>query len=49
MQYMMEGTTDRFGSRMVVDLNPISLAEKIVADFRERRTKLGWKLPEKNS
>lgn len=43
MNYMMEGTVERFGSKMVVDLNHLSLAEKIVQDFKQKRNQLGWK------
>jgi carbon-monoxide dehydrogenase catalytic subunit len=42
MNYVLDGGLERFGSRMVVDTAPLTLAEKIVSDLKEKRTKLGW-------
>ncbi|WP_195988369.1 anaerobic carbon-monoxide dehydrogenase catalytic subunit [Clostridium sp. D53t1_180928_C8] len=42
LNFMKTGTKDILGSTMTVDINPISLANKIVEDLKEKREKLGW-------
>jgi len=44
MDYVLDGGFERFGSRMVVDTDPLALANKLVLDIEEKRKKLGWKL-----
>ena len=39
---MKTGTKDILGSTMTVDTDPISLANKIIEDLKEKRVKLGW-------
>jgi carbon-monoxide dehydrogenase catalytic subunit len=41
-KYFYEDTKDILGAVMVVDINPQSLALKIVDDFNIRRKNLGW-------
>lgn len=42
LNFMKTGTKEILGSTMNVDTNPISLASKIIEDFKEKRKKLGW-------
>nr|WP_034243186.1 anaerobic carbon-monoxide dehydrogenase catalytic subunit [Lachnoanaerobaculum sp. OBRC5-5] len=42
IEFLKEGTKELLGSVMVVDTNPDSLGEKIVADIIEKRKALGW-------
>lgn len=42
INFLKEGTREMLGSVMNVDTDPIKLGEKIVADMREKRKKLGW-------
>ena len=42
MDYMYKGTKETLGSTMNVDVDPISLANKILEDLKEKRTALGW-------
>ena len=39
---MANGTLPILGSKMVVNLDPVALAENIVADMKVKREKLGW-------
>lgn len=41
-RFLDEGTRELLGGGMVVDLDPASLARRIVADLDKRREKLGW-------
>ncbi|MDE6034578.1 MAG: anaerobic carbon-monoxide dehydrogenase catalytic subunit [Ruminococcus sp.] len=43
IEFLKEGTKEILGSAMHVDTDPVALAEKIVADMKEQRKKLGWK------
>ena len=47
IEFLKEGTKELLGSVMVVDTNPDSLGEKIVADIIEKRKALGWAVPDK--
>jgi carbon-monoxide dehydrogenase, catalytic subunit len=40
---MANGTLPILGSKMVVNLDPVALAENIVADMKAKREKLGWR------
>lgn len=42
MNFMYKGTKETLGSTMNVDTDPIKLAEKIIADLKEKRKALGW-------
>ena len=42
LNFMKTGTKDILGSTMTVDTDPISLANKIIEDLKEKRVKLGW-------
>ena len=42
IEFLKHGTKDILGSTMNVDTDPRRLAEKIVADLKEKRKKLGW-------
>jgi len=42
MNFVLTGTKDTLGSTMNVDVDPAKLAEKILADLKEKRTALGW-------
>ena len=42
MAYVLEGGAERFGSRMVVDTDPVALGGKIVSDMDAARKDLGW-------
>ena len=46
IEFLKEGTKELLGSVMVVDTNPDSLGEKIVADIIEKRKALGWAIPD---
>lgn len=46
IEFLKEGTKEMLGSVMVVDTNPDSLGEKIVADIIEKRNALGWAVPD---
>ena len=46
IEFLKEGTKELPGSVMVVDTNPDSLGEKIVADIIEKRKALGWAVPD---
>ena len=46
IEFLKEGTKELLGSVMVVDTNPDSLGEKIVADIIEKRKALGWDVPD---
>ena len=46
IEFLKEGTKELLGSVMVVDTNPNSLGEKIVADIIEKRKALGWAVPD---
>lgn len=47
IEFLKEGTKEMLGSVMVVDTNPDSLGEKIVADIIEKRKALDWVVPDK--
>jgi len=38
---LKEGTKETLHSSMVVDVDPVSLGEKIVADMKEKRKQFG--------
>ena len=42
MGYIMNAK-DRLGSTMNIDTDPIKVADKIIADFKEKRKVLGWR------
>jgi carbon-monoxide dehydrogenase catalytic subunit len=42
IEFLKEGTMETLGSRMVVDVDPVGLAGKIIADIKEKRSVLGW-------
>ncbi|QGU96129.1 anaerobic carbon-monoxide dehydrogenase catalytic subunit [Clostridium bovifaecis] len=42
MNFLYKGTKETLGSTMNVDVDPISLANKIIADLKEKRKALGW-------
>ena len=46
IEFLKQGTKELLGSVMVVDTNPDSLGEKIVADIIEKRKALGWAVPD---
>ena len=41
-EFMAKGTKDILGSEMVVDVDHIALAHRIVDDLKEKRINLGW-------
>ncbi|NTW52826.1 MAG: anaerobic carbon-monoxide dehydrogenase catalytic subunit [Chlorobiaceae bacterium] len=41
-RFFYEDTAAMLGGVMVIDADPVSLAGKLIADFDERRTALGW-------
>ena len=41
-EFMEHGTKELLGSEMIVDLDAKALAERVVADLKEKRKKLGW-------
>ena len=41
IEFMKEGTKETLHSSMVVDVDPVSLGEKMVADMKEKRRQLG--------
>jgi carbon-monoxide dehydrogenase catalytic subunit len=43
MKYLYEDTRETLGSVMVVELDPLKLADRIVSDIQEKRKTLGWK------
>lgn len=43
--FFYKDTREILGSVMVVDQDPVQLAQRIVADFDERREALGWQSP----
>lgn len=40
--FLEHGTKDLLGSEMIVDVDHIALAQRIVSDLKEKRKKLGW-------
>lgn len=42
IEFLKEGTKETLGSAMHVDTDPISLGNKIIEDFKEKRRALGW-------
>lgn len=40
--FLKEGSRDALGSTMYVDVDPVALGEKIVADLKAKREALGW-------
>jgi carbon-monoxide dehydrogenase catalytic subunit len=42
MNFMYGGTKETLGSTMNVDVDPIRLANKMIADLKEKRKALGW-------
>ena len=42
-EFMTVGTKPILGSEMIVDVDHVALAHRIVADLKEKRKKLGWK------
>ena len=45
IEFLKEGTMETLGSRMVVDVDPKKLGERIVADMKQKRAALGWDVP----
>lgn len=41
-EFMKDGTKDILGSRMIVNVNHIELANQIINDLKEQRKALGW-------
>ena len=41
IEFLKEGTKETLHSSMVVDVDPVSLGEKMVADMKEKRRQLG--------
>ena len=44
IEFLKEGTKETLKSSMYVDVNPVALGEKIVADMKEKRKALGWEV-----
>jgi len=42
IEFLKQGTLETLGSRMVADVDPVALGERIVADMRAARRELGW-------
>lgn len=42
MNFLKTGTKETLGSEMIVDVDPVKLANKIIEDFKEKRKNLGW-------
>jgi carbon-monoxide dehydrogenase catalytic subunit len=42
VHFLKEGTRELLGSTMNVDVDPIALGNKIVADMKAKRKALGW-------
>lgn len=42
MAFLYQETEKTLGSKMIVDLNPLHLAERIIEDLRSKREALGW-------
>lgn len=42
IEFLKEGTKETLKSAMYVDVDPVALGEKIVADMKEKRKALGW-------
>lgn len=42
IEFLKKGTEETLGSRMVVDVDPKSLARTIVSDMKAKRAALGW-------
>jgi anaerobic carbon-monoxide dehydrogenase catalytic subunit len=42
MKYLFEDTKETIGSVMVVEVEPLKLADRIVSDIKEKRKALGW-------
>ncbi len=42
IEFLKHGTKELLGSVMTVDVDPVSLANRIVADFKAKRKALGW-------
>lgn len=42
MNFLYNGTKETLGSTMNVDVDPIKLSNKIIADLKEKRKALGW-------
>lgn len=42
MNFLKHGTKETLGSEMIVDVDPVKLANKIIEDFKEKRKNLGW-------
>ena len=42
IEFLKVGTKETLGSTMNVDVDPIALGRKIVADLKKKRADLGW-------
>jgi anaerobic carbon-monoxide dehydrogenase catalytic subunit len=42
MKYLFEETKESLGSVMVVEVDPVTLAERIISDINDKRKQLGW-------
>lgn len=42
IEFLKHGTLETLGSAMYVDIDPVKLGEKIVADMKTKREALGW-------
>ena len=41
-EFLKYGSRELLGSVMTVDVDPVSLAHRIIDDMKEKRQKLGW-------
>ncbi|HHT56852.1 MAG TPA: hypothetical protein GXZ73_04605, partial [Herbinix luporum] len=44
MKYLFEDTKKTLGSVMVVEVDPIKLADKIILDIKQKRKDLNWNI-----
>ena len=42
IEFLKDGTRELLGSTMNVEVDPIKLGERIVADMKLKRAALGW-------
>jgi carbon-monoxide dehydrogenase catalytic subunit len=43
MKYLFEDTKETLGAVMVVEVDPLKLADKIISDINKKRKDLMWK------
>ena len=48
IEFLKDGTRELLGSVMVVDTDPKSLGNRIVADIKAKRERLGWVVPKES-